>query len=358
VRGLNVRTSSSGEVSYWFRFRRHGELLSWTFKADGIAAARKIAEAARVRVANGEDPRRTRRGETTVMQAARLWILAKRRSWTRKTTRGNIGSLRLYVVPDYGDRPANSVTRGELAERLKRQASKHRVSANRTLALWRAMYRWLLEVEQEALGVTIDPTRGLKRPGGEERPRSRTYSDAEVARILAASKGDWGDYVRVLFHTATRAGETLRMRWADLDLERATWTIPAEHTKGRRGRVVPLSAGALAVLKARDPKRYADPRVFPFAHTSKPLTAIGEGAKLGAALRLHDIRRTVADRLRAQYGEALMHGVLGHGDAALTKTYGPTPRRAALAEALEWWSAELERIAKASVAASEAPHSA
>jgi integrase len=324
--------------------------LSWTFKADGIAAARKIAEAARVKVASGEDPRRTKRGELTVLQAARLWILAKRRSWTRKTTRGNIGTLRLHVLPDYRNRAANSVTRGELAERLKRQASKHRVAANRTLALWRAMFRWLLEVEQEALGVTVDPTRGLKRPGGEEKPRQRTYSDQEVARILAASSGDWGDLVRVLFHTATRAGETLRMRWTDLDLERGTWTIPAAHTKGRRGRVVPLSAGAVAVLKAR--KRYENPRVFPFGHTSKPLAAIGEAAKLGGDLRLHDIRRTVADWVKAQHGEAAMHGILGHGDLALTRTYGPTPRLDALREALDEWGAELERIAKASASAS------
>jgi integrase len=338
-----VRTTSSGETVYWFRFRHRGKPLSHSFKARGLSEARRLAEAMRVQVSCGEDPRPRKRGELTVLQAARLWVQARRRRWTRKTTRGNLGALRLHVVPEFGDRPANSVARGELAANLKALAARHKTAANRTLALWRAMYRWLLEVEQEALGVTIDPTRGLRPPGGRERPRERTYSEDEVRRILAAS-GDWGDLVAVLFHTATRAGETLRMRWSDLDLERATWTIPAEHTKGRRGRVVPLSTGVLAVLRRRDPSRYLDSRVFPFVHTSKPLVAIGEAAGLGASLRLHDIRRTVADRLRAQYGEATMHGALGHADAALTRTYGPTPRLAALAEALEWWSVELARI--------------
>lgn len=346
VRGLAIRTTSTGEVVYWFRFRLHGRLLSWSFRADGLAAARRMAEDARVKVANGQDPRTRRRGELTIVQAARLWVLAKRRRWTRKTTRGTLVALRLHVIPSYGDRPASSVTRGELASDLKRQAAKHPTAANRTLALWRAMYRWLLEVEQEALGITVDPTRGLKRPGGVEKPRERTYSEAEVARILAAAAGDWGDVVRVLFHTATRAGETLKMRWADLaldpDHDRGTWTIPAEAAKNRRARVVPLSAGAVQVLRSRNP---ASLRVFPFVHASKPLRQIGEDAGLGGPLRLHDIRRTVADRIRAEYGEATMHGILGHADAALTRTYGPSPRLEAQRQALEWWAGELRRIA-------------
>jgi integrase len=126
---------------------------------------------------------------------------------------------------------------------------------------------------------------------------------------------------------------------------RTTWTIRAETTKRRRGRVVPLSSGAVAVLRRRDPGRHADARVFPFVHASKPLRAIGEAAGLKAPLRLHDIRRTVGDRIRGEFGEATMHGILGHADAALTRTYGPSPRLEAQRQALEWWSGELGTIA-------------
>lgn len=352
VPGLFIRTTSKGETVYWFRFRRHGKLCSWTFRAEGLAAARRLAEEARVKVANGQDPRTRLRGELTVLQAARLWVQARRRRWTRKTTRGTIGGLRLHVIPDYGGRAANSIARGELAADLKRQAARHAVAANRTLALWRGLYRWLLEVEQESLGVTVDPTRGLRPPGGREQPRSRTYSDDEARRILAAATGDWGDLVALLFHVPTRAGETLRMEWRDLDLGgdtpterlKGTWTIRAETTKRRRGRVVPLSSGAVEVLRRRDPGRYADARVFPFVHASKPLRLIGEAAGLKAPLRLHDIRRTIADRIRAEHGEATMHAVLGHQDQALTRTYGPSPRLEAQRLALEWWSMKLAEV--------------
>jgi integrase len=313
-----------------------------------------MAEAARVKVARGEDPRTRLRGELTVIQLARLWIQARRRSWRRKSTRGTLGALRLYVVPDYGSRPANSIARSELAADLKRLAAKHPVMANRMLALWRAMYRWARLVEQEALRVTVDPTAGLRPPGGKERPRSKTYSDAEVTRILVVTRdssrvnGDWGAFVRLLFHTGTRAGETLAMRWTDLELSptalHGIWTIPAEATKNRRAHTIPLSSGAVSVLRELDPARYADPRVFPFVHASKPLREIGAAAGLGGPLRLHDIRRTVADQVRGEFGEATMHGILGHTDTVLTRTYGPSPRLEEQRRALEWWSRQIARL--------------
>jgi integrase len=45
------------------------------------------------------------------------------------------------------------------------------------------------------------------------------------------------------------------MKWADVDTERALWTIPPEASKTgedtEEAHVVPLSTGALAILKTR-----------------------------------------------------------------------------------------------------------
>jgi integrase len=67
---------------------------------------------------------------------------------------------------------------------------------------------------------------------------------------------------------------------------------------------------------------------------------------LGFSLRLHDIRRSVGDRLRQEHGEAMMHAALGHADARLTATYGPSPRLSALAAALEWWSEYVSQLSR------------
>jgi integrase len=60
---------------------------------------------------------------------------------------------------------------------------------------------------------------------------------------------------KLLMLTATRTSEVRYAKWADIDLETACWTIPAEQQgrKGKNGKrsehKVPLSTQAVAVLK-------------------------------------------------------------------------------------------------------------
>lgn len=55
--------------------------------------------------------------------------------------------------------------------------------------------------------------------------------------------------------TAARSGETLGMTWAEVDIERALWTVPAERMKGGAEHQVPLSPAAVALLGGLRPKR-------------------------------------------------------------------------------------------------------
>jgi integrase len=78
-------------------------------------------------------------------------------------------------------------------------------------------------------------------------------SMADLAQIWKAAEllgYPFGPYIRVLALTAQRRTEVAGMRWADLDLSTATWTIPAADTKGERRHHVPLSATAVEILSA------------------------------------------------------------------------------------------------------------
>ena len=62
--------------------------------------------------------------------------------------------------------------------------------------------------------------------------------------------------------TAARSGEVRGATWAEIDLQRALWTIPAERMKAGKVHKVPLSAPALKLL--RDLPQFEDvPYVFP-----------------------------------------------------------------------------------------------
>jgi integrase len=348
VPGLALREMPDGSTVFWFRFRLHGRALSWSFKAPTLSEARRVAEDARVKVSRGEDPRppRALARRLTLGRLAALWLRSREaKRWRPATLRSMRSAVALHVLPGFRTRDPNQVARAELWRKLRELADRAPTMANRSLTTWRMLYRWARAVEQEDLGVTTDPTADLRRPGGPERPRDRVLSDDELRRTMATCAGDLRDLVDMVLHCGTRIAETLAARWPDVDLDRATWTIPAEHSKSRRARTVPLSTGALDVLRRRDPSRYLDPRVFPRVFPGKLVDAAS--ARLGWRLRFHDLRRTCADRIRQHFDEATMHGVLGHTDALLTRTYGPSPRTDALRAALQWWSDELARISGA-----------
>ena len=61
--------------------------------------------------------------------------------------------------------------------------------------------------------------------------------------------------------TAARTSEVLGATWAEVDLDKAVWTIPAERMKAGKEHRVPLSPRAVEILEAVKPlgKRLAVP---------------------------------------------------------------------------------------------------
>jgi integrase len=70
--------------------------------------------------------------------------------------------------------------------------------------------------------------------------------------------------VEFLALTAARSGEVRGATWDEIDLERGLWTVPALRMKMQREHRVPLTAEAVALLKAL-PRLNSNPLVFPSA---------------------------------------------------------------------------------------------
>jgi integrase len=85
---------------------------------------------------------------------------------------------------------------------------------------------------------------------------------------LRARDGLTARALELLILTAARTGEIINMRWAEVDVAAALWTIPEHRMKARIEHRVPLARPALAVLAAlpRDPEY-----VFPGARRSGPM---------------------------------------------------------------------------------------
>jgi integrase len=178
-------------------------------------------------------------------------------------------------------------------------AAGHGVMANRTLAL-------VSKIFNLAIGrgvVEVNPTLKFPRTSREVR-RERVLSDTELRRLwdvlnalVAAKKMPTkiAVFFRIAILTGQRAREVLGMTRAELDFDRAIWTLPSGRTKNRREHVVPLTRQVMDLI---DIIKSDSQFIFPNTSGNKAifdyefyLPAIREAAELDD-FRFHDLRRT------------------------------------------------------------------
>ncbi len=98
----------------------------------------------------------------------------------------------------------------------------------------------------DAIGAAL-PKNGVHR----ERHRALAHSDVAGALRTIRETGAWPSTklaFEFLVLTASRSGEVHGAKWCEIDLEGATWTVPAERMKAGREHRVPLSHQAVALL--------------------------------------------------------------------------------------------------------------
>ena len=141
--------------------------------------------------------------------------------------------------------------------------------------------------------------------------------------------------LRFAILTAARTGEVRGMRWREVDLEAAVWTVPGERMKGGKAHRVPLSPAALDVLRSLEPLRAdAGDLVFPGGRRGRPLSdmavsevvrRMNEGGREGEPPRWRDVegRAVVPHGFRASfkawtlaqgYPDMLSEMALAHAD--------------------------------------------
>ncbi|WP_227876549.1 tyrosine-type recombinase/integrase [Sphingomonas paucimobilis] len=87
-----------------------------------------------------------------------------------------------------------------------------------------------------------------------------------VPRFMADLRGRPATAARALeftILTAARSGETVGMKWKEIDFDERLWTVPADRMKAGEQHVVPLCEAAIAILLAVRPKNL-DPEAYVF----------------------------------------------------------------------------------------------
>lgn len=162
--------------------------------------------------------------------------------------------LRRYILPAVGERRPDELAAEDLLAVLEDAVRRGGLSQGpRVRDLLSAAWRWM-EARPRTLGVVlpaVSPLRDLPTVGKAERERERVLSPAEVWRFWRAAEAEGlpGEALRFSLLTASRVREATFLPWSEVDLEKATWRLPAARSKSGRAREVPLSPQAVELLR-------------------------------------------------------------------------------------------------------------
>jgi integrase len=358
--GLWLRVSWTGTKTWLVQYRLPGDnarrrVILGRYPTITLKDARLRAKAATLKAAQEQDAaaeKRAARNAPTVEWLAgeflRRYVAPKKAASSARKDEGN---LRKHVFPAWGNRRARDIRKRDVIELLEgiRDAGAP-VAANRVLAVIRKMFAWAVEVDL----LDASPCAGIK-PLTKEAGRERYLSDDEIRALWHACdklKPVMAAHWRLRLLTGQRGGEVLSAAWADMDLDKALWTIPAAKAKNRTSHRVPLSPTAVQLL--RDLKAQLGEAAVWVCPGLKGghLHEIGPATKQikaisGVDFRPHDLRHTVATNL-SQLGcdHLTIARILNHisVDATMTARYDHHPRDREKRKALDKWDKRLMGI--------------
>ncbi len=358
--GFGLRVTANGARSWVVVYRHRGHkrrATLGTYPLVSLADARARAKELLAAVVQGADPagdKRAEREAATFAEVAREYIErhAKKvnRSWREKQR-----MLETDVIPVCGARKARDITARDVRMLVDSIVDRGApIAANRTFALIRRVFTWASAPDRALVPQHHNPCRGMERPAPESQ-RERVLDAEELRRVWQALDGEDtlnAALFKLFLFTAQRGGELRTMRWKDVDLDAAWWTIPVARSKNKLAHRVPLSPQAVGVLRDLQAHGSGSPWVFPSTRAAagcretitKAVARIRQAS--GVDFWPHDLRRTVATFLTSELSVSrlVVAKLLNHVERGVTAVYDRASYDHEKQAALNAWGSRLEAI--------------
>ncbi len=328
VAGLGVRVRPSGSRTFVYRRRTTDGVQKMTF---GPAMLSKVEDVRRecLAVASG-----TGDADATSRKAIPLfrefvtgpWKAARYDRCKPTTQRNYCGHLKRQLLPTFGDRRLDRITRGMVGRWFETYGRAAPGAANVALDILGQILNHAIAVGH----IATNPTRGIRR--NPRKDRTRFLSRREILhlhRVLDRyaegfpGQAQQADIIRLLLLTGCRKNEIMRLRREEIKDDRL------ELRDSKTGpRTVLLNDRARKILERRL-QRTNSIWIFPSVRNSSRPRCYGlplwYRVRIEAGIedvRLHDLRHTVAS-------QAVLNGVplpvtarlLGHSDVRMTMRY-------------------------------------
>ena len=245
-----------------------------------LAEARQTAWDNRRIARAGGDPRANgKRVSPTFAEAAEKVIAMHRPTWRQGGGSESQWrtSLTGYAFPHIGRKPVHAIdTADVMAVLMPIWTSKHE-TAKRVRHRISAVMRWAIAQGYRSDNPAGDALGAALPRVDAPQAHFRALPYDEVGAALRSIREDGGNVsaklaLEFMVLCAVRSGEARGARWDEIDLETATWTIPAARMKAGREHRVPLSDRAISILDEAAAIRDGD-LVFPSPRRDRPMSS-------------------------------------------------------------------------------------
>ena len=257
-----------------------------TDKPRPIKGARELRDEARALLASGIDPSVARkeakrdaagRAANSFEAVAREWHAKQVHTWVPTHAADVLRRLETYLFPDIGATPIGQLTAPAILAPLREieQRGAHEL-AHRVLQMAGQVFRYGIATGRCERDPAAD-LRGALAPNKAQHQPAVTPEELPALLTAIEGYGELGDKMtgyalRLLALTFVRTGELIGAEWSEIDMDGATWIIPAGRMKMKTEHVVPLSRQALAALRELRAIGGASRYVFPGRNPDKPIS--------------------------------------------------------------------------------------
>ena len=374
--GLHLTVRPNGSKLWRMSFRNLGKqktLHIGPWPEISPADARVRREDARKALAAGLDPVLEKKrakvtakfaSATSFKEVAQEWIAKCEREGRAAVTLDKVRWLLNMAYPLIGTHPIDGITPHEALAVLRKVETNGRYeSARRMRSVLSRVFRYGIATARCDRDVAADLRGALTTPKAVH--HAAIIDPHEVGVLLKTMDGYTGQAVtrmalRLSPHLFVRPGELRQAEWAEIDVEKAIWSIPIEKMKMRRPHRVPLSRQVLAMIE--ELREITGHRQYLFPCMGSPRRPMSENGVNQALRRLgydtgemtaHGFRAMAATLLNemGQWNPDAIERQLAHQDtSAVRRAYARGEYWDERLAMMQHWSDYLDSLREAAAA--------
>ncbi|OVZ89053.1 integrase [Yersinia kristensenii] len=364
--GLFLLVKTSGKKLWRLRYQRPASdkrtnISLGAYPALSLADARQIRDDKLALLTRGIDPQEKEEQqaeerqivqESIFQNVAQKWFSLKKAHVSEEHAKDIWRSIEKDILPSIRNIPVQDIKARTLIQTLEP------IKARGALETVRRLVQRINEIMVYAVNVGLidaNPASGIgnafERPKKQHMPTIRPEELPKLMRTIAMSNLSLPTRCLLEWQLLTliRPAEASATAWAEIDIEKRLWCIPAERMKAKRDHIVPLSDQALEILEIMRPISARREHVFPSRNDpSNPMNSQTANAALkrigyGGKLVAHGLRSIASTAMNeAGFNADVIEAALAHSDKnEVRKAYNRSTYIEQRIELMAWWGREI-----------------